>query len=377
MRYVLLILVLMLHTGCRASVPKQDDSSDLALKLVHVIQDGDLDKTYSALKQLRQLSATQEIDQGVLALLAVGGCGKGDPRVCDQVLATGREPIDELLFRQFLKDGRFAVALGLAQHPSSRVTQSLTNMASDGNLPPEKRRICRLLLAARGQTPWLATVDADIRAVFGEGSQEVTESSIDFLAALVRLAPKLESSVELEKVLWARLWESNLGEGETYLDALIELAHVRREFSGEAHAAQLRQWLAKHFDVRGEAFTIHMIPAALRIDTPNEIQQALAALGTPGWGMDVGEKRLFIGYSLATWLERKEIHEAIRKGLHADNAYLVLGALRTFQALGPDGADMMGDVESLQSHAAQEVRDAAREALHWAAGVDANGQWRR
>ena len=334
-------------------------------------------KRSAAVKQLRQMALAYPLDIEILTPLIDSEYAVSEEDAADacRILATGGPRIDELVWELFRKDGGGAIVLALAAQPMPQVTQALVKMADSERESEARRRLCRLILAARGEKSrdWMALVLADVRAEpIGYG--EEYRAYEYFLGDLGHVVGKLPRTPALSEALFQRVRHYNTKPTEgAAVDALISLAACGADVRSVVNSQQFKDWLAEQpGDGKPGGFMAHMVRACLGIETKVEMEKALAQLGAYGVFSD---KVPYCFAFFAPWLTGKDVRAAIHQGLSSSNESVRRGALCMLFALGPDAREMLPEIEkSLFDHNA-DFRNYAREMFKYVAGLDATGEW--
>ncbi len=365
---------------CLTSCATQSQRSvrETARQLVSVVVSSeDYFKRSAGIKQLRQMAMVRPLDSDILIPLIDSKSDSDgiDPVDGCRILATGGPRIDEMMLEDLRVDGAGALVLALAARPVSEVTQALVRMADSEKESPPRRRLSRLILAARGERSrdWMALVLADVHAEpIGHG--EEFRDYEGFLGVLGYVAFKLPRTPALPMALFRRVRHYNGKPAEgAALDALIALAACGTDVQSVVNSQQFKDWLAEQpGDGKPGGFMTHMVRACLGIDTRAEMEKALAQLGAYGVNSDK-VPRCFA--SLAPWLTRKDVRAAIHQGLSSSNESVRHGALFMLVALGPDAREMLPDIEKSLLDDNAEFRNLAREMFKYVAGLDARGAW--
>jgi len=373
---MLLIGVALCLAGCATQA--QPSVRETATRLVSVVVSSeDYFKRSAAMKQLRQMAMVRPLDSDIVSALIdsksdSGGIGPAD--AC-RVLAMGGPRIDEMMLEEFKAAGAGAPVLGMAAQPVPEVTKTLVKMADSEKESPGRRRLSRLILAARGEESrdWMALVLSDVRAEPGTYDDEY-HAYEDFLDILACVACKLPKAAALPEALFQRVrhYKGKPTEGSA-LDALIALGACGADVRSVVNSQQFKDWLAEQpGDGKRGGFMAHMVRACLGIDTKLEMEKALAQLGA--YGVD-SDKVPYCFTRLAPWLGHKDVRAAIHAGLSSPGAAVRHGALFMLVALGPDAKEMLPALaESLRDSNA-EFRDLAREMFKYVAGLDVSGEW--
>jgi len=377
---LLLIGSALCLSGC-ATQPQTPDR-ELASSLVKVaVSESSFLKRFAAVKQLRQMTEGRTLDSAIVMPLA------GPPQASSpfdtamdwdvaRVLAVGGPRTEQLILHRFKAGEDRAAVLALMVQPSPEVTRALVEMADSAQEPAAGRRLCRLILAARGERSrdWMALVVADVRAEpagYGE-EYHFYESFIDDLGCAAGKLPRMSA---LPEAVFQRVLHYNGKPTEgAALDALISLAACGADVRSVTDSEQFRNWLAEQpADGTPGGFMPHLTRACLGIDTKAEMDKALAQLGAHGVNSD---KVPYCFAFLATWLAGKEMQAAIQRGLSSPDAAVRRGALLLLTALGPDARESLPEVRKSLSDDNAEFRDLAGEMFKYVAGLDAAGHWR-
>jgi len=375
---ILLMVAPMCVWGC--AKPQLPDRA-VAIRFVKIaVSDENGLKPLAAIKQLRQMSAGSPLDCDIIMTLLGPDCrsntfcGVADADIAR--IAAGCGPkADQLLFRRFESGDDSGAALALVALPTPEITRMLVKMADSEEEPAVGRRLCRLILAARGDKSrdWMALVVEDVRAAPKDYGDEY-HAYEEFLSDLGCVACKLPRSSALPMALLERTRQYNTKPTEgAALDALVSLAICAADVRPVTDSPQFKEWLAEQpGDGEPGGFMAHLVRACLGVETNTEMHKALLQLGT--YGVD-SDKVPYCFAFLSPWLEGADVREAIHRGLLSSDDGVRRGALLLLVALGPDARDMLPAIRKSFSDEDDEFREFAAEMFEYVAGLDDRGRW--
>lgn len=390
MRRVLAVGVLAaLVGGCGphdTSSPALSDDFARVLVTAAVNQQGPWPRHWVAVRQLRQMAGQRAIGPEILRPLVEHEFEGGyDETGLGLVLACGGPGTDELVFKRFVQPSgpdviegwvqmEYILALALAERPSAEATRQLCRLADAEDLAPGRRRLCHLILAARGDRSrdWMACVAADLAAVPEETDSDDRHRYATFVAGLGLAAERLGDASPLVGPLW-KLIESDRWESSTAFFALMGLQTAAAARGDVVGVAKLREYIATIPGGENGSSFQHLLLARLGPDCPEHMRKALALLGDDDWGSASCKTPAEV-FTMGPMLDEAMVGE-IARGLSSADARVRLGALRLAAALDPDPEDMMPRVASLLSDSEAAIRRQAAEAMVTIGGLDEGGRF--